>query len=119
MTLGRAYIWTFLSLSLGAAISLYEHDWSWFSRSGSLIVIIGILLTSEQIIEELQLMRQRRRHSEQHQDSWSSHDWAEEAVNHKKLRTGEEEFSGRSHGLYMLILGTLVWGFGDIVGRFF
>ncbi len=117
MTLGRAYLWTSASLAGGVALSIYEQDWAWFARSGSLIVIIGILLTSALIIEELQHMRHRRTRGDQ--ESWSSHDWADEAENHKKLRAGEEEFSGRSHGLYLLVLGTLVWGFGDVLGRFF
>lgn len=100
-------------------MSLLENNWQWLSRSGSLVVVIGIMLTSTQILDELHLMRQRRMHSDRNHDSWSSHDWVAEAESHKKLRHGEEEFSGRSQGLYLLVLGTLIWGFGDIIGRFF
>ncbi len=118
MRLSHAYLLTLASLVFGFGMSLLSSDWQWLSRSGSLVVVIGIMLTSTQIIDELHLMKQRRMHSERHQDSWSSHDWVAEAENHKKLRWGDGEFSGRSQGLYLLIFGTLIWGFGDIVGQF-
>ncbi len=119
MRLSYAYLLTAASLLAGIGLSCLEGNWQWLSRSGSLIVVIGILLTSTQIVDELYLMRQRRLRSEHNQDSWSSHDWATEAESHKKLRHGEEEFTGRGQGLYLLVAGTLLWGFGDLVGRFF
>jgi len=46
-----AYIVATIILCLSSIISYHVNDWAWFSRSGSLVVIIGIILTSNQIIE--------------------------------------------------------------------
>lgn len=113
----HAYLMTLASLAFGVILSVLEGNWQWFSRSGSLVVVIGILLTSTQIIEELQQMRLRRWRSEHHSDSWSTHDWAEETRAHSNLRGSEDDPLGRGQGLFLLILGTLIWGFGDLLGR--
>lgn len=118
MQLLHAYLLTIASLVVGATLSILEQDWQWFSRCGSLVVVIGILLTSTQILEELHLMRQRRWRHDHHPDSWSNHDWVDETESHKKIRQPENDSSGRGQGLYLLILGTLIWGFGDLIGRF-
>ncbi len=56
----KAYIVAVLTLFLGVVLSLNLHDWSWFARSGSLVVINGIILTSHQIIEHMGRLKQRQ-----------------------------------------------------------
>ena len=49
----------------GVWLSIQYDDWSWFARSGSMIVVIGIFLTSSQIIENSRRLKIRRSHHEQ------------------------------------------------------
>jgi hypothetical protein len=106
----KAYTAALLTLLLGVLLSLELGDWGWFSRSGSLVVVNGIILTSHQVIEHMhQLGRERRR------DSMVNRDWAVEENHHFIHDDHEVRWRSEQYGLYMLIVGTLVWGFGDLV----
>jgi len=112
----------------GVWLSIATGECTWFSRSGSLVVAVGILLTSTQILEHDQRMRQRRlrfearlRRDVQSPPAGgsppSSRDWARRSQQDASL--DDESTWLREHdGLHLLIAGTLVWGFGDLVGRF-
>lgn len=117
-TVIRNFVISFGILATGIFISLKTGDWTWFSRSGSAMVAIGILFTSHQILEHsLRLKENRMRWEER-----SGHDWADENSIRKliKARSREEDlWEIEFHGLYMLVVGTLVWGFGDLVGDIF
>lgn len=116
MNLRQAYGFSLICLLLGLLLSLTFNDWHWFGRSGSLVVVAGILLTSTEIVAHLHNLRLRKRFG----DGWSQHDWAPEAETHSRLR-GNHEDSGQlnSHGFYLLIAGTLIWGYGDLLGLLF
>jgi hypothetical protein len=129
---GISYVLAGTSFALGFAASVADSDWSWFSRSGSLVVVIGIVLTSTQIIEHDRRLRQRRLSWEAQmrkdmrrratQQMPSARDWAKEPDLHQMRwsREDDEHLWKREHdGLYMLIVGTLVWGFGDLLALFF
>ena len=107
----RAYVIALLTLVLGIILSLKNHDWSWFSRCGSLVVINGIILTSHQIIEHMHLLKQRQ----MRQASQFERDWAHEDKHHFTHVGDDITWKLEKYGLYMLIIGTLVWGFGDLV----
>lgn len=105
-----AYSVALLTLLAGALLGLKLEEWSWFSRSGSLVVINGIILTSHQIIEHIYYLGRAQRREMQVNRDWASHE------RHHFLQ-GDTERLWRSEkcGLYMLIVGTLVWGFGDLI----
>ncbi len=106
----KAYVAAFITLLIGAVMSIELGDWSWFSRCGSLVVVYGILLTSHQIIEHMQhLGRQHRR------DSMVNRDWGSDARHHFLHDDDEQRWRSEKNGLYMLIIGTLIWGFGDLI----
>ncbi len=106
----KAYTAALLTLLIGVVLSIELGDWSWFSRCGSLVVVYGILLTSHQIIEHMQhLGRQQRR------DSMVNRDWGSDARHHFLHDDTEQRWRSEKNGLYMLIIGTLVWGFGDLI----
>ena len=116
MSLSQAYIFSCLSLLAGLALSFLHNDWNWFSRTGSLVVIAGILLTSTEILAHLQVLRQRRQYGE----GWSQHDWAQETDHQSRQSSnGDSPEHRHNHGFYLLIVGTLIWGFGDLLGIFF
>lgn len=108
----KAYAAALITLLVGALLSMEQGDWGWFARSGSLVVVYGILLTSHQIIEQMQqLGRQQRR------DSMVNRDWGADARHHFLHDDHETRWRSEKNGLYMLIIGTLVWGFGDLINR--
>jgi ABC-type phosphate transport system permease subunit len=108
----KAYTAALLTLLLGVVLSLELGDWGWFSRCGSLVVINGIILTSHQIIEHMQhLSREQRR------DAMVNRDWAAEDKHHFLHDDHELRWRSEKYGLYMLIIGTLVWGFGDLINQ--
>lgn len=124
-----SYVVALTAFGGGAWISAITGDWGWFSRSGSLVVAVGILLTSTQILEHDRRMRRRRLRLEARlrRDSEkpavdsvppSSRDWARDADS--DAASDDESTWLREHdGLHLLIAGTLVWGFGDLLGGFF
>lgn len=101
----------------GIWISLNTLDWSWFARSGSLVVIIGIFLTSSQIIENSRKLKNRRAYH----DHNFKRDFAEDLKQHTLERSrslDEDIWASGLRGLYLLVTGTLIWGFGDLVSMF-
>ncbi len=122
-TVIRNFVISFGILATGIVVSLESGDWTWFSRSGSALVAIGILFTSHQILEHsLRLKENRTRWEERLHEQCSGHDWADENSIRKLIRARSREedlWEIEFHGLYMLVVGTLVWGFGDLLGALF
>ncbi len=102
-------------LILSLFLSYINQDWQWFSRSGSLIVILGIYLTSSQIIENSHRLGQNRN---AHNDGNFQRDWAsdkqEKFLRHVRHNEEETWVMGKC-GFNLLIVGTLIWGFGDLL----
>lgn len=125
-----AFVLAGLSATGGFIVSLLGGDWSWFARSGSVIVIIGIVLTSTQVLENARRLRIRRAHWDNQGSNMgaresgnlnpSMHDWAGDMRALSRARHSEEDtWEYERSGVYMLIAGTLLWGFGDLLGWFF
>ena len=96
--------------------SLSTGDWNWFARSGSLVVIIGIFLTSTQVIENSSRLRSRRTHHLKNFDR----DYAEESRKESLSRfriLDEDLWENGLRGFYLLVIGTLIWGYGDLIGH--
>lgn len=113
----KALLLSFVVIAGGIWFSLNLMDWSWFSRSGSLIVIIGVFLTSSQIIENSRKLRMRR----SHHDHNFNRDFADDLKKNTLDRSrslDEDTWENGLRGLYLLVSGTLIWGFGDLVGIF-
>ncbi len=122
----KAYGLASLALSAGLFVSLSTSNWAWLSRSGSAVVVIGILLTSSQILEHSRRLKRRRPSWERRANTLmkdgpihTPQDFASE----DRLRTlarasahEEDTWEVEGYGLHILIMGTLVWGFGDLVG---
>lgn len=101
-------------------ISYLNQDWQWFSRSGSLIVILGIYLTSSQIIENSRRLNQRYRGAQLYgnfQRDWAG-DKQEKILYHARNHEEETWVMGKC-GFNLLILGTFTWGFGDLIALLF
>lgn len=100
--------------------SYFNQDWQWLSRSGCLIVILGIYLTSSQIIENSRRLSQRYRGA--HRDGNFHRDWAsdkhEKILHHARSHEEGTWIMGKC-GFNLLILGTFIWGFGDLISLMF
>lgn len=114
----NAMLMSAIVCAAGIWLSLDSRDWSWFARSGSLVVIIGVFLTSSQIIENSRKLKNRRLHQEHN----FNRDFADDIKQHTLERSrclDEDIWENGLRGLYLLITGTLIWGFGDLLGFLF
>ncbi len=129
------FVLTLLILGLGYYFSLIQLlDTEWFSRSGSVVVVLGIISGFSGIIEERVLMSRLsiRKRLEILQKKRklrllkATPDYVQEElddIEEKYLILIKESMhsikfnAGISEGI-LLILGTLTWGFGDIVLTF-
>ncbi|MCK5647822.1 MAG: hypothetical protein KAI22_02995 [Gammaproteobacteria bacterium] len=112
------YFLSAVILLLSIYISYVNQDWQWFSRSGSMIVILGIYLTSSQIIENSHRLGQ---HRAAYKDGNFQRDWARGKrgnILRHTLNHEEETWVMGKCGFNLLIIGTLIWGFGDLFSLF-
>ena len=119
-----SYALAALAFAAGVAAGMATGDWSWFSRSGSAVVAIGIVLTSRQVFEHNRRLQAHQRRASNGQRNGGAaglhpHDWAGENSMRQLIRSRsreEERWRTEFTGFYMLVIGTLVWGFGDLIG---
>jgi hypothetical protein len=104
----RAYTIAAVTLLLGIIVSINVNEWSWFARSGALVVVNGILLTSHHIIIHMHSLNRY------HQQRLCNRDWAQDEKYEFIQDDNEHRWMSEKHGLYMLIGGTLIWAFGDL-----
>jgi len=104
----------------GILASAEASDWSWFARSGAAVVAIGIFLTSREILEHNRRARERRSRWEARlHGARCGQDWADEDSIRRLAQSRHREedlWETKFHGLHVLVAGTLVWGFGDLIG---
>ncbi len=122
----RAWGLTAVALLAGIAASYASNDWTWFSRAGAAVVAVGIVLTSRQIFEHnRRLLEHQRKYPAPHEvpsRGTAGHDWANENSIRQLIRARsheEENWRSEFSGFHMLVGGTLVWGFGDLLGLLF
>lgn len=89
----------------GVVLSVVNSEWLWFSRFGSLITVAGLLLISSPSFlasdtPAVSLVKI--------DDSYDN-----EVINRKQRKVGSETFTG----IIISIMGTVVWGFGDLIGQ--
>ena len=83
-----------LPAAAGVYASAGTEDWSGFARSGAVIVIIGALLTTWDSLRAGNSPRRLLRHV-----------------------FSRERMPSETLGMCLIVLGTLIWAFGDLAGR--
>jgi hypothetical protein len=94
-------------VSLGA--TLYTGQGHWFARSGSLMTFGGLLRSGRALF---------RQSIWDEVDVYSSHVTQEELDDRERRNRSDDLFAAQ-FGLYMALLGTLVWGYGDLITALF
>ncbi len=117
----RRYLLTSLIFLVGISASLATGDWNWFARSGSAVVALGVLLTSHQILEQYHRLRVSQELNDHRPTNGHARerDWAGENSMRELIRTRrheEDRWAEEFFGMRILVVGTLVWGFGDLIG---
>ncbi len=102
-------------LSMAACVwaSIATGDWTWFARSGAILTALGLVLASRKILiaraDLLALLADMERA-----------DGAERTArleSFKRLQRDLDRQVMEKAGFGLLLLGTAIWGFGDLVGR--
>lgn len=119
----RRYLLTAMVFAGGIWASLSTGDWGWFARSGSAAVALGVLLTSHQVLEHYHRLRVVQELCARRNLPTLGHakdrDWASDNSMRELIRSRRHEedlWAEEFFGLRILVVGTLVWGFGDLVG---
>lgn len=94
---------------LGIVMSLIYSDWFWFSRFGSLITVAGLLLISSPSFVKGIYLSNASCFGLGGQDE----DGNTMVTNEEDRKLGSKIFSG----IVVTIVGTLIWGFGDLIGK--
>lgn len=111
----KASLLSLTALFVGVWFSIDLNNWEWFARSGSMVVVIGIVLTSSQIIENSRNLKARRSHHEQNFNRDFADDMKRRSLDRSRS-LDEDIWENGLRGFYLLVIGTLVWGFGDLAG---
>jgi len=94
---------------VGIGISVFQSDWLWFSRFGSLITVSGLLLISSPIFDR-----------GVYKSNSSTFGFAE--LDHEgkiMVSSAEDRVIGSKiyKGVLITIVGTVIWGFGDLLNN--
>ncbi len=86
-------------------LSIETKNMSWFQRSGSIVVLLGVLISARRIIR----LGDKRRIVD-----WGLDDNTPEG---KKVLLDER--AELIYGPFVAIVGTVVWGYGDLILGYF
>jgi len=103
----------FLTMSIGVAVigiaaSLVAGEWHWFSRSGAVVVLMGVLLGARKCV--------RIGFEGMFQDATAIGGGPSLQVSEPENTENERSRDVRAAqwGIWVAVVGTLIWGFGDL-----
>jgi hypothetical protein len=129
----KVYVAVLLLIVAGFSLSISLADWQYFERSGSLVIIVGILLALKDMTGKITLveesvvggMKHNLRMAEVKETkgllSYVANEKLKEDITEQTKNT-QEMFKLFHHRLRrleaaILIIGTFIWGFGSLIGK--
>lgn len=94
----------------GITTSIWQDDWIWFSRVGSITVLIGAAISGRRLIRLGVKELYDREYLHDHGDAIPT---SEEDL---EIRQTGQDLMATREGLLVVALGTLIWGWGDLLG---
>lgn len=102
-----------MSVVISLAVSVYVGQWHWFGRAGSIMTICGVILTIRPIIR----LGPKEWIILQHTINGGSFEPTPEEI--EADRQSDLDDAASQIGPVIAILGTVIWGYGDLVDGFF
>ena len=105
-------LWTALVMFASILISIYSHDAMHVARAGALVTLAGIFMTTRRILvssaEKQPIIGKQ-----------DPPDTLEKELNAQITSAEEEEhLKAEKCGFWFLIIGTIIWAYGDLVLSF-
>lgn len=131
----RAIICSVIAIIVGVLVSIFQNDWLWFGRSGSVITVIAIYFASCEFrkkIEKAPFLADKI--FDENQEQYIANlkhkipdKNKEQILKMAKTQTMEEieQISKKIYDRFLkvetgiFIIGTLIWGFGDLLNALF
>jgi len=99
------------AVSASLTASYITGEWHWFGRSGSIVTMAGILLSVRPI---LRMGVEKYIEQQNNKDMGTIlGDTLKEIEEHDQIKL---DVRGLYTGSFMTIVGTLIWGYGDLLG---
>ena len=99
---------------ISAIASAASHEWTWFGRSGAIVTMCGMLLSVRRLIR---YGPDEMARSESAICGGRYGDAEYEQVALVEARQRLRDHRATMIGVYLLLWGSIVWGYGDLVGR--
>ncbi|MBA3692613.1 MAG: hypothetical protein H0W77_04115 [Acidobacteria bacterium] len=101
-------IWVLVSL----VISFFAYDWTWFGRSGAILTLGGAALALRPLLR----MGVEEFYRDQHIIDGGHFDPTPEEV--EAERQGRLDVRASHIGFWFVVIGTIIWAYGDLIQRF-
>ena len=104
-------------LLFGVTTSRASGDWTWLARSGSLLVVLGIVFAYFNIDGFFERSLHRALVHNAHFQPGESHGLLTNLRVHLAHDVSEIPNTIKAIEVAVIVLGTLLWGFGDLLGE--
>ncbi len=94
------------------AVSFFAHDWTWFGRSGAILTLSGAVLA----VRPLLRMGVEEFYRDQHTIDGGHVEPTPEEV--EAERQGQLDVRASHIGFWFVVIGTIIWAYGDLIQRF-
>lgn len=98
---------------LSAWYSWKLHDWQWFGRSGSILTLCGVILSVRPLIR---MGLSKLIEYQATIDCGSFQPTLEEL---QTINEANLDSKASQYGAIMATIGTVTWGYGDLIGKLF
>ena len=99
-----SFLWTMSVMLVSIAVSIYSEDPLYVARAGALVTLAGIFMTTRRILV-----------SSSEKQSIIGKQTAQKELNDKCVKDEEENLKAEKCGFWFLIVGTIIWAYGDLV----